>query len=160
MAHKAKLEIEGTIYRVLECEYEITQATKDNGQPSASPAGGMIKFTIVSPDDKDVRFHEWMVDKLEQKDGQIFFEVVNDGKPAHKAIFFKDAYCVKLKETFSDTDIKQMHMEITISATELSFGAGVQGLKDMAMSAVLGTSQDRVVFKRWSNDSKDSTASK
>jgi hypothetical protein len=152
MAHKAKLEIDGNTYRVLECDYEITQATKDNGQPSAVPKGGMINLTLVSLDDKDMLFHEWAIEKLEQKDGEIFFEVVNEGKPSHKALFFKDAYCVKLKEVFSDTDTKQMHMMITISAAEISFGGGAMGLKEALTSAVFGSSPERATFKRWAND--------
>jgi len=156
MAHKAKLELEGSVYRILECEYEITQATKDNGQPSAVPAGGMIVITMVSPDDSDMRFHEWMVDKLEQKDGEIFFEVVNEGKPSNRSLFFKNAYCVKLKESFNDTDTKQMQITITISAAEISFGGGAaKGLKESVTSAVFGSGKTKAKFKRWANDSND-----
>jgi len=151
MAHKAKLEIEGSIYRVLECDYEITQAVKDNGQPSAVPAGGMINITMVSPDDSDLRFHEWMIDKLEQKDGEITFEVVNDGKPSHRTLIFKNAYCTKLKETFSDTDTKQMQIVITLSAATIIFGGsgGNKGVKNTVTSAIFGSGKDKATFKRW-----------
>lgn len=156
MAKKARLELEGNEYIVLECEYEIKQETeKGDGQPSTSPSGGDIIMTIVSPDDRDLRFHEWMISKIMRKDGVIKFEVVDDGKPAHKTLTFEDAYCTKLKEIFNDTDNKQMYMKLSINAGKMIFGSpgsskpdSVKDLKNIAKAA-LGMSDGRIKYKRW-----------
>ena len=120
MAHKTTLKIDGSSYNVLECEYEFIQPVKENGQPSARPTGGLISFTIVLPDDKDMCFYEWMLNKTELKDGMFDFEVMNGGKITHKTISFKNAYCIRLYEYFSNADNAQMYMKITISAAEIS----------------------------------------
>ena len=122
MAHKTTLKINGSPYDVLECEYEFIQPVKENGQPSARPTGGLISFTIVSPDDKDTSFHEWMLNKTEIKDGMFDFEVMNDGKVTHKTVAFKNAYCIRLYEYFNNANNIQMYMKITISAAEIAFG--------------------------------------
>ena len=126
MAHKAKLEIDGKTYNVIECNYEIEQPTdKDTGIPTAAPKGGKIDITITALDDMDLLFHEWMLNKVDKKDGELTFEIVSDGKPATKTVGFKDAYCVKMKEAFNaHDDKKQMLMTVTLKATEMSFGGG------------------------------------
>ena len=126
MAHKTTLKIDGTTYNVLECEYEFTQSVKENGQPSARPAGGLLHFIVVSPDDDDMRFHEWMLNKTEIKDGVFKFEVVESGKTSNKTIAFKNAYCIRLYEYFNSANATQMYMKITVSAAEISFGKAGQ----------------------------------
>ena len=124
MAHKAKLEIDGKKYQVIKCDYEIEQPVdKDTGIPTAAPKGGKIDITIVSLDDDDLLFHKWMLNKVEQKDGKLVFEVVDRGEFSPKTVKFKDSYCIKMKETFdAHDDKKQMLMSLTIKAMEMEFG--------------------------------------
>jgi hypothetical protein len=124
MAHKANLKIDGKEYKVLEFEYEFVQPVKENGQPSARPSGGLIHFIIESPDDNDMHFHEWMLNKTEVKNGEFNVEVVEDGKASRKTISFKNAYCIRLYEYFNTTNGVQMYMKLTISAAEIGFGRG------------------------------------
>jgi len=123
MAHEARLKIESKDYHVLECEYEIIQPVKDNGQPAGHPSGGMIHLTVVAPDNTDLFLHEWMHSPVEHKEGEIIFSVVGAAKPSEKNVKFKRAHCVRLYEYFNahKGDI-QMLTKITISPAEFSFG--------------------------------------
>jgi len=122
MAHTAQLKLESKEYKIIECEYEFIQPIKDNGQPGGHPAGGLIHFTMASPDDGDLFLHDWMQSATEHKDGQIIFEVVGEGKPSSKIMSFKRAYCIRLYEYFNAHTNSQMFTKITISATEIAFG--------------------------------------
>ncbi|MFV0538267.1 MAG: type VI secretion system tube protein TssD [Dysgonomonas sp.] len=124
MALNAKLTL-GHDYDVLECEYEFVQPIKENGQPAGRPGGGLIRLTVVSPDDSDLQLHTWMKDKTEMKDGKITFLVVSDSnKTSSKTLSFKDAYCIRLNEYFNGQGEIQMCTKLTISAGEISFGKG------------------------------------
>lgn len=124
MALNAKLTV-GRDYDVLECEYEFVQPIKENGQPAGRPGGGLIRLSIVSPDDSDLQLHNWMKDKTEMKDGKITFLVVSDSnKTSTKTLNFKDAYCIRLCEYFDLQKEIQMCTRLTISAGEISFGKG------------------------------------
>lgn len=122
MAHKAQLILEKE-YDLIECEYEFIQPIKENGQPSGRPAGGLIHFTLVAPDDNDTRLHNWMQSATEHKDGQIIFEITGDENPPVKTLQFKRAYCIRLYEYFNaHNGAIQMLTKITISAAEIAFG--------------------------------------
>ena len=124
MAHTAQLRIESKEYTVIESEYEFVQPIKGNGIPAGQPTGGVLHFTVVSPDNSDLFLHDWMQSATEQKDGKITFSVVDTGKPSIKTLHFKRAYCVRLYEYFSGQGTMQMVTKITISAAEISFGEG------------------------------------
>jgi len=122
MAHTAQLKIENKEYNVIECEYELIQPVKENGQPAGHPAGGLVHLTTVSPDDSDMFLHDWMQSATEHKDGKIIFSVVDMGKPSVKTLHFKRAYCIRLYEYFNAHSNVQMYTKITISAAEIAFG--------------------------------------
>lgn len=125
MALEANLvfdENKNTRYRLLECEYEFNQSIDVTGHPSDRPRGGIIKATLVSPDDKDLVFHEWMFAKDLVKDGVISFEVNKNSVFAPKKIYFRNAYCIGLREYFNDGNALPMYTEITIAASSLTFG--------------------------------------
>ncbi len=125
MAIDAKLSLEGRNYDVVECEYEFTQAIKENRLPSGRPGGGLIHITILSPDDTDPAIHSWMKEKTEMKDGKIVFLVVSDSnKTTKKTLTFKDAYCVRLHEYFNKYSSNEMLMRITLNASKIAFGGG------------------------------------
>jgi len=123
MAHEARLIIESKKYYVIECDYEIIQPVKDNGQPAGHPSGGMIHLTLVSPDNNDLFLHEWMQSPVEHKEGEIVFSVVNAANTSVKNVKFKRAHCVRLYEYFNaHNGDMQMITKITISPAEFSFG--------------------------------------
>jgi len=126
MAHTAQLAFksENKKYPVIECEYELIQPVKENGQPSGQPLGGIVHLAIVSPDDSDLFLHEWMRSSTEDKSGTIVFSVVDAGKSSEKTLHFKRAFCVRMYEYFNGYSDGQMYTKMTISADEISFGKG------------------------------------
>lgn len=124
MALEAKLDIDGKKYDLIECEYEFSQPIKENRMPAGRTGGGIIHFTILSPDDSNTMFHAWMMDKTLHKNGTIVFSVVKDAKTSKKSLKFENAYCIRLHEYFSKHNSSEMLMRITISASKVKFGSG------------------------------------
>jgi hypothetical protein len=122
MAHKAILHVERKEYNLLDCNYEFRQEIGTNNQPSGFPKGGVVNFTIVTPCDDDLFFHDWMKSSIEHKDGKIVFTVVDMGLEATKTVHFKRAYCIGLSEYFYGQTDLQMTTKITISITDIAFG--------------------------------------
>jgi len=126
MALKATLKLDGKSYDVKDLEYEISKPCNNNYKPSASPRGGIISFTILSPMDKNLVFHEWLLSISDVKKGEFRLPLTNGIKHVVKTLSFDRAHCVNLRETYSCVNSLQMYMRITISATIISFGPGVE----------------------------------
>jgi hypothetical protein len=122
MAHKATLYVDKREYLVIECSYSLTQQMTEATQPAEKPKAGQIEFTVLSPPDSDMFFHEWMQSSLETKDGTFIMTVVDDALPATRTLNFKNAYCIRLYEYFNMHNSDQMHTRLTIAASEISFG--------------------------------------
>lgn len=122
MALSAELSIENHQYLVKELEYEITQPVDITGLPSDRPRGGLIHFSIQTPEDSDLLFHEWMIDKEHVKDGSFTIQVNHEEQFLPKTITFRDAYCVRLYEHFSNSDNMPMITKLSIMAGTLIFG--------------------------------------
>ena len=122
MALTAELTIDNRRYGILECEYEFNQSIDITGRPSDRPRGGVINLVIVSPDDSDLTFHEWMRDKDTTKDGTIVLAVNRDSVNAPKTIKFEEAYCIRLYEYFNDNNALPMYTKLSIIASSITFG--------------------------------------
>ena len=122
MALESFLTVDKKTYSLLECEYEFTQAMDITGRPSDRPRGGIINLVLVSPDDTDLLFHEWMCEKDEVKDGDILLKVNSQGTFAKKSIHFTDAYCIRLYEYFNSNNSMPMYTKISIMAGSITFG--------------------------------------
>ncbi len=123
MAFQGKLEIGGRSYGIIECEYSFSQATDDTGKPVTRPQGGNITFVTPATSDDDVFFYKWMFNKTEVKDGEFKLCVfTNSNKRSYKTIRFRNAYCIGLKDYFSDNDSRLMYSMITISAEVIMIG--------------------------------------
>lgn len=124
MAIQAKLSVDGgSIYNVVECEYNFHQSIDDTGKPVSRPQGGTITFTIPSTSDDDLFFYRWMLNKTEVQSGTITFTVFsNDNKPYFKTVQFKNAYCIELKDFFNRSDSNLMYTIVTISAQIINIG--------------------------------------
>ncbi len=102
----------------------------------------MIHFTIVSPDDSDLFFHDWINNFGLNYDGKILFSADPD-KPPLSVLNFERAYCVYIHEYFGawnkvDT---QMLTQITVSALKITFGRD-EGEKNV-VPLVWGTSDEQ-----------------
>jgi len=127
MAIEANLTINNKSYNLLGLSYEISQPLDDAGKPSAKPDGGIIDFTIKSPGDEDMSFHEWMIKPLDLHSGKFELSIIgSDWTNVKRTIEFKDAYCIGLSEEFDFDDEKNVCLKVKIAASELTFGAKTQ----------------------------------
>jgi len=135
MAHKGVLRIDNhdKEYIVIECSYTLTQRMSYNNIPAEKPRAGEIQITTVAPSDIDMFFHRWMQDPVGLQEGEIVLQVVDNVSVVDRTIKFKDAYCINIYEYFNMHNSDQMHIRITISASEIAFGGNDE--------------KNRVVFK-------------
>ena len=124
MAHYSSISFdEGKDYMLISCDYQIDQPVL-NGQPNGYPTCGKIKITLVTPDNEDMFFFEWMKQTVGHKDGEIFFQVVNEGKASTKTLKFEGAFCISLREDFSFLTDSQMTTTIEFLSEKVTFGGG------------------------------------
>ena len=145
------LQVDGNkrAYKVLECEYEIRQQIKDNGEPASDVGIGLIKVLIYTPGDDDLFFYEWMQGRNEVKDGVIVLSEPKE-RPT-KTIMFKKAYCVGIADSFSK-EVAQTRL--TISATEVSFSDDNRSFDFQSNQGIV---KDDKFYKK--SEEKSSTAS-
>lgn len=124
MALKAEIKVEGNNYKVLECEYEFSQAIDITGLPSDRPRGGQINVVIVSPPGADLSLYEWMCEKENMKDGHVLFEINDEAKFSTRKIEFKNAHCIRLYEYFNSNNALPMYMKLGILAESLIISDG------------------------------------
>ena len=123
MAHEAKLNVEGKKYNLIECTYELVRpADPASAQLRGGVQCGKISFTVVSPPDNDMFFHEWIEKSNAAKDGQIDIKVVDLGSITDRTLYFKHAFCTRIYESFYMHMDKQMYTMIDIIAAEVAFG--------------------------------------
>ena len=101
MSFKAKLNVAGKDYNVLECSYDLKQEVDASGRPSSVTRGGKISLTVESTG--ETTLFEWMCNNFERKDGTVtFFKRDTDAKL--KELKFSEGYLVYYKEQFDAVD--------------------------------------------------------
>ncbi|WP_055446366.1 type VI secretion system tube protein TssD [Lacinutrix mariniflava] len=121
MAFKAKLNVGGQEYNVLNCSYELYQETDSTGRPSSITRGGKIKLTVEST--ADVSLSDWMFNNFERRDGSIKF-IKRDSDSTSKELKFTEGYMVKYHENFDATGKNPMSEAFVISAKSIAMGNG------------------------------------
>jgi len=125
MALQATLKLEGKSYDVQDLNYELYKPYDNNYKPSASPQGGIINFTILSPMDKNIVFHDWLLNSKQLvKPGKFLLPLTHGINHVERELSFEMAHCVRVQEYYSN-GASQMYLQITISATVINFGQGV-----------------------------------
>ena len=136
MADNGKLMIEdfqknnpdNSYYNVQDFDYELNKPYENNYKPSANVRGGIINFTLLSDNEDDLYFHNWIFNIEEVHNGWFMLPVTAGlarnqlNKPKYKRVEFEGAYCIRLSEFYSNSDPEQMHMRISIVAPEIKFG--------------------------------------
>jgi hypothetical protein len=97
MSYKVSLDLDGTNFEVLRCLCKCEQNFDKNGTPTSSVRGGQLSLLIAG--NAEDTFSAWMSDSKQTRDGTINFTVQDS---PYKKIEFKDAYIVKLHESFND----------------------------------------------------------
>jgi len=121
MSFKAKLNVGGKEYNILECSYELFQATDATGRPSSVTRGGRVRLKVESTEDTSLV--EWMFNNFERRDGSVKF-LKRDNEATAKELKFTEGYMVKYVESFDSTDNEPMNEAIVISARAISMGTG------------------------------------
>ena len=121
MSFKAKLEVAGKTYNILNVNYALAQETDPTGRPSSQTRGGRIEVTVESTGESDI--FEWMTNSFERKDGKVIF-VKRDSNATLKDLSFSDGYVVKYKENFDASGTNPLTETFTISARSIKMGTG------------------------------------
>ena len=128
MALQAILKIGGKKYDVREFNYSIDKTVDAALTPSTPAQGGIISFTILSPMDGNLMFHEWVTSNSELKSGEFILPLTHGIEHVTKSIEFEKALCVGLTEYYSAgyKDASQMYMQLKIVAGILKFSESVK----------------------------------
>ena len=122
MSFKAKLNVGGKEFNVLNVNYGLFQETDATGRPSTVTRGGKIDVTIEGTGSTDL--FEWMTNSFERKDGSVkFFK--RDSDATLKELKFSEGYLVKHKENFDSTGKNPLTETFTISARKIEMGTGI-----------------------------------
>lgn len=121
MSFKAKFEVDGNEYRVLNCRYHLHQEIDKTGRPSSTTRGGVVELTIESTDDTSL--FEWMCDSYMRKDATITFNK-RDEDSKMKELGITEAYMISYEESFDDTGTGAMIETFSLSARNIKMGNG------------------------------------
>jgi len=128
MALEATLKLAGKTYLVRDLEYSIEKPTGANLKPNSYPEGGLISFTILSPMDGNLAFHEWVMSVADTMSGEFILPLTHGIEHVTKRIVFEKAQCVGLNEFYSAgySNASQMYMKIKIAASIIKFSDTVK----------------------------------
>jgi len=127
MALTAILEFGNKKFDVKELDYEISLPYNNSRKPSAVPQGGDISFTILSPKRDTLVFHDWLLNyKYNAMSGKFILPLTHNTEYMEKVLIFKNAYCVRIHESYNSRNPSQMYIRITISAGTIDFGGGLE----------------------------------
>ncbi|WP_260391893.1 type VI secretion system tube protein TssD [Apibacter muscae] len=123
----SKLELDGEIYTILECNYGFEKRTDSTSKPSGETLGGEIELTIESRG--KMNLVEWVLSPDKEKSGVIIF-YRRDGMSKLFDIHFDKAYCIKFHEKFNSTGNEPMQITLTIAAKTLKFNNHIGYTRD------------------------------
>lgn len=122
MSFKSDLEIEGTKFKVLHCNYSLRQEFDETGRPSTTVRGGTITVTIDSSESAD--FFTWMADPYKMKNGKVIFYKRDEKDAVLKELAFEDGYLVEYQENFDHKGDNPTTETFKISAKKITMGDG------------------------------------
>lgn len=84
-------------YRVLTCEYHLTQPVDPKGRPSAGVRSGLIRVSLVGNDYATLT--DWAIRPDLAYNGRIIFKDLTS--QIMKVLTFEQCYCVSYREIFT-----------------------------------------------------------
>ncbi|MCX6216955.1 type VI secretion system tube protein TssD [Spirosoma sp.] len=90
----------GASFRVLTCDYQLSQMTDQRGRPTAGVRSGLLRIAIMGANYQSLT--HWAIDPFKAHDGSIVFKDLV-GK-TFKTITFTQGYCVSYREIFTPHD--------------------------------------------------------
>ena len=114
----AKMSVDGYEDReVISVNYQFTQQTDVEGQPTGTTRGGVITVKLKSTDSGNTDMLDWVCDSYLSKSGSITWPR-RDGSTM-KTLTFTDAFCVGYQETFDATNSQLQNEVVTITCRQL-----------------------------------------
>ncbi len=124
MALQAFIKVNGRKYGLVEAQYSFNQTLENSGRPQSIVHGGEIKMVMPATSDDDQFFYRWMFDQTQVYSGYLKFTIYSaDNRKVYKTVSFENAYCVELRDFFSNNDSKLMYSTITLRAEKMAIGS-------------------------------------
>lgn len=112
MSFTALLRFEDKEFTVLHAEYDFTQPTNSQRQPTGRTVSGFINLTIETSN--DVLPITWAINHEMMRNGEIVF-YRTDAHSELRKIEFENAFCVYYKEIFDTYSDRPMHIILRLS---------------------------------------------
>jgi hypothetical protein len=97
----AQLQVEGNVFRLQHCAFEVQQATHQRGRVSTKVRYGLVQVLLDVPDQQVLL--AWAADPIKQLTVDIVFLDANGGS-AVETLHLPAAYCVAYQEEFRQGD--------------------------------------------------------
>ena len=125
MALQALLRVDGIaqkdFYVLQDLNYEITKSV-DNYKPTGNPKGGLVHFTILSPEPNDLFFYEWVLNNEITYTCFFLLPIVKGINHGYRALSCYESSCISLREFHSGSNGQQVYLQITMSTSKMVFG--------------------------------------
>lgn len=119
MSFRANLNLEGTDFDVLRCDFSVKREVDSKGRPSSNLYGGLINIEVEST--TDISILEKMASQFKPISGAIAFKK-DDEDSKLKELSFKNAYITGFKEGVNIVGEIPMSITFTISAQIIEMG--------------------------------------
>lgn len=93
----AEFVVSGTPFKILTCDYQMSQPTDPKGRPIAGVRSGLLRVSLRG-ENYQLLTH-WAISPFKSHDGEIVFRD-DDGK-IFKTLKFTQGYCVSYREYFT-----------------------------------------------------------
>jgi len=120
MAFKARLNLKGKEYDVLDCSYSLNRDVDSKGRPSSGVYGGTIDVEIESTEDTSII--ETMVNNQYKPLSGTLLIKKSEEDAKMKELTFDDAYIIKYTEGININDDHPMSLKFQLSSRKLKIG--------------------------------------
>lgn len=93
----AELIVSGTSFKILTCDYQMSQPTDPRGRPTAGVRSGLLRVSLMGAN-YQVLTH-WAINPFKAHDGEIAFK--DQSGKLFKSLKFTQGYCVSYREYFT-----------------------------------------------------------
>lgn len=119
MSFRAKVNLEGTEFDVLRCDFSVKREVDSKGRPSSNLYGGLINIEVESTTDYSIL--EKMASQFKPISGSVTFNK-GDEEAKMKELSFKNAYIIGFQEGVNIVGVVPMSIVFTVSAQTIEMG--------------------------------------
>ena len=119
MAFAVKLELKGSKYDALGCNYSFHRDVDSKGRPESNVYGGTIKVVVEANDDTNIVAR--LIEQSDPISGSVTFHKDGNAVPM-KTLSWENGYIMKYNETFDVTENVPMSIYFELSAGKITVG--------------------------------------